>query len=572
MVSSHAAESIAALPDVAAAPLGPSLAACPLCGGTAAVPSSARGVDLARCGACGLLRADPQPDAAALDAIYTAGYFLGDDTPEGRARLRGLKRASAERYLAELARYRGTHGGRLLEIGCGTGDFLAVAREAGYDVTGVEVSEAAAAEARGRVAGAEVVAGELAEAGLTPGTFDVCVLWDVLEHARDPVDLLRAVHALLRPGGVVALATPSLDSWSARLLGRRWMEFKTEHLFYFDRGTLEGTLARSGFEALVIAPGWKVLSLDYVARHFERFRVPLLSPLLRAARGLLPSALRDRPLPVVASGVLAFGRRAEVRARPRVSVVVPAYNEGATFETLMARLLAKEVPGLDLEVVVVESGSSDGTREQAVAAASHPRVTLVQQERPLGKGNAVRAGLARATGDFVLIQDADLEYDLDDYDKLLAPLVAYRRALVLGSRHGGGTLSIRRFTDQAALSLLLNAGHWLFAALVNVLFLQRLRDPFTMYKVFRRDCLTGLAFRCDRFDFDIELLVLLLRKGYRPLEIPVSYRSRSFREGKKVSIWRDPWTWLRVMARLRFTRVDPLAQVARERTRGGSRS
>jgi len=165
----------------------------------------------------------------------------------------------------------------------------------------------------------------------------------------------------------------------------------------------------------------------------------------------------------------------------------------------------------------------------------------------------------------VLIQDADLEYDLDDYDKLLAPLVAYRRALVLGSRHGGATLSIRRFTDQPALSLLLNAGHWVFATLVNVLFAQRLRDPFTMYKVFRRDCLTGLDFRCDRFDFDIELLVLLLRKRYRPLEIPVSYRSRSFREGKKVSMWRDPWTWLRVMARLRFTRIDTLAQVARER-------
>ena len=113
-----------------------------------------------------------------------------------------------------------------------------------------------------------------------------------------------------------------------------------------------------------------------------------------------------------------------------------------------------------------------------------------------------------------------------------------------------------------SLSLLLNAGHWVFAALVNVLFAQRLRDPFTMYKVFRRDCLTGLDFRCDRFDFDIELLVLLLRKGYRPLEIPVSYRSRSFREGKKVSIWRDPWTWLIVLARLRLTRFDPLAQVA----------
>ena len=462
-----------------------------MCLGTDAVSLSGRGIALARCGGCGLTRADPQPSAAALDAIYTAGYFLGDETAEGRSRLRGLKRASARRYLAEIARYRGPHGGRLLEVGCGTGDFLAEARAAGYDVAGVEVSAAAAAEALTAAEGASVTVGELSAAAFPPGTFDVCVLWDVLEHARDPVELLRSVHAVLRPGGVVALATPSLDSWSARLLGRRWMEFKTEHLFYFDRGTLEGTLWRAGFLGLVIAPGWKVLSLDYVARHFERFRVPLVTPLLRAARGLLPSLVRDRPLPVVASGVLAFGRRAEPRERPRLSVVVPAYNESATFETVMAGLLAKEMEGLELEVVVVESGSTDGTREQAEAAASHPRVTLVRQERPLGKGYAVRAGLARATGDFVLIQDADLEYDLADYEKLLEPLVACRRALVLGSRHGGGALGIRSFTRQPALSLLLNAGHWAFTALVNVLFAQRLRDPFTMYKVFRRDCLDG---------------------------------------------------------------------------------
>ena len=277
--------------------------------------------------------------------------------------------------------------------------------------------------------------------------------------------------------------------------------------------------------------------------------------------------MRDRPLTVVASGVLAFGRRAAVRERPRLSVVVPAYNEGATFETLMSRLLAKEIPGLDLEVVVVESGSTDGTREQAVAAAAHPRVTLVRQERPLGKGNAVRAGLARATGDFVLIQDADLEYDLDDYDKLLAPLVAYRRALVLGSRHGGATLSIRRFTDQPALSLLLNAGHWVFAALVNVLFAQRLRDP--VHDV--QGLPPGLPHRPR-----LPLRPLRLRhRAPRPAaaqglpaardpgELPVAVLPRG-QEGLDLARSVD---LARVMARLRFTRVDPLSVIEKSRSR-----
>jgi hypothetical protein len=103
---------------------------------------------------------------------------------------------------------------------------------------------------------------------------------------------------------------------------------------------------------------------------------------------------------------------------------------------------------------------------------------------------------------------------------------------------------------------------------VNVLFGQRLKDPFTMFKVFRRDCLYGLEFRCNRFDFDYELLVKLIRKGYRPVEIPVNYRSRSFKEGKKVSAFRDPFTWLAALAWLRFCRIDPLAEIERQRASG----
>ena len=512
---------------------------------------------------------NPQPTGGELAAIYHPHYFLGAETPGGREELHQLKSATARRYLAELARYRGPARGRLIEVGCGGGEFLAEARAAGYDVCGVEASPAAAEEARRRVPGATVVVGELPEVapGLPP--FDVCVMWDVLEHVRDPVSLLETVHGLLAPGGVIALATPSLDAWSARLLRRRWMEYKPEHLFYFDRATLQTALFRGGFAGVVVQPGWKVLSLGYVARHFERFPVPLLTPLLTLARAAaLP--LRERPFPVVASGVLAFARKAERRPRRRLSVVVPAYNEAATFRELMARVLAKEVPGLDIEVVVVESGSTDGTREMACALAGHPRLRLLLQPRARGKGHAVRAGLQEATGDFVLIQDADLEYDIEDYDALLDPLVRHREAFVLGSRHGGRALKMRSFTRQPFLSLLLNVGHWLFAGLVNVLFGQRLKDPFTMYKVFRRDCLYGLAFTCDRFDFDIELLVQLVRKGYRPVEIPVNYRSRSFREGKKVSVLRDPLTWLRALARLRLRRIDPMAEVERARLRQGA--
>ncbi len=249
----------------------------------------------------------------------------------------------------------------------------------------------------------------------------------------------------------------------------------------------------------------------------------------------------SQPFPSISSGVL--------------SVVVPIYNEAATVRTALDAILAKEVAGWTLEIILVESNSTDGTREIVLGYRSHPRVKLLLEDRPRGKGHAVRAGFAAATGDVILIQDADLEYDLNDYDVLLAPLAAGRQSFVLGSRHGEGGWAIRKFSDQPLQALLLNSAHWGFTLLINVTLGVWLRDPFTMYKVFRRDCLQGLTFECNRFDFDWELLIKLIRRGHRPIEIPISYKSRSFKEGKKISMVRDPITWLWALARFRFARL-----------------
>lgn len=235
-----------------------------------------------------------------------------------------------------------------------------------------------------------------------------------------------------------------------------------------------------------------------------------------------------------------------------LSIIVPVFNEAATVRPALDALLAKTVPGVEIEIVIVESNSTDGSRDAVFACRDHPRVKLILEDRPRGKGHAVRAGLAEAGGDVILIQDADLEYDLDDYEELLAPIVSGRQAFVLGSRHGRGGWAIRRFTDQPAKAFVFNAAHWFFTMLINVSLGIWLKDPFTMYKVFRRDCIKGLTFRCNRFDFDWELLIKLVRKGHRPVEIPVNYRSRSFEEGKKIRMFYDPLTWLVAWVRSRF--------------------
>ncbi len=544
---------------------------CPLCvSSRLRYTFSHEGYRIVRCADCGLMFSNPQPSDTELAAIYSADYFLGAESEEGRASTREMKRATARQYLSEIQRYVGEAGGRLLEIGCGDGDFLVEAEGAGFHVTGVEYAPAACDQARARLQRGEIICGELEKAGLEDAQFDLCVLSDVIEHVRDPLAFLREIHRLLKPGGAIFIATPSLASWSAKLLKQNWMEFKPEHLTYFEPKTLETALFRTGYNQVIVQPGWKVLTFDYVAKHFERFPVPVVTPFVRFVAGLLPEGMRKKYRRVVASGMMVFARKTELPEKRKLSVVLPAFNEAATFQPLLDSVLAKTIPNLDVEVVVVESNSTDGTRELALKYQDHPRVRLVLEDRPQGKGHAVRTGLAHASGDFILIQDADLEYDLEDYDALLEPLVSGREAFTLGARHGGDAWKMREFAGQRLLSTLLNAGHLFFATLVNVLFLQRLRDPFTMFKVFRRDCLHGLRFECNRFDFDYELLVKLIRKGYKPMELPVNYRSRSFKEGKKVSMFGDPLSWLKVCLKLRCTRIDPMAEIVRARAAGNA--
>jgi 2-polyprenyl-3-methyl-5-hydroxy-6-metoxy-1,4-benzoquinol methylase len=519
-----------------------------------------------RCDDCGLVFLNPQPSDAELARIYGADYFLGGNSQISRAAVSDMKQATAKLYLTEVRSYSGLRSGRLLEVGCGDGDFLVSAEAEGWQVTGVEYSASACEKARARLRYGEVQCGELHQARLPADHFDLCVLSDVIEHVRDPLLFLQEIHRVLKPGGILMIATPSIDSWSAKLLKEKWMEFKAEHLTYFDRQTIQTALVKSGFRDILVQAGWKILSFDYIKLHFERFPVPLITPVLQGVARLLPMGMQRKQRKLVASGMVALSRKAALRPQPVLSVIVPAFNEATTFVPLMQALLRKEIADMRMEIIVIESNSTDGTRGLALQFRDHPRVKVLLEDAPQGKGHAVRTGLSAATGDYVLIQDADLEYDLEDYEALLEPLVAGRCAFVLGSRHGGRNVwKMRQFTGQRGLSLFLNFGHRIFTTLINVLFFQRLRDPFTMFKVFRRDCLFGLEFQCNRFDFDFELLLKLIRKGYPPVELPVNYRSRSFNDGKKVRLFRDPLTWLRALAWLRFSRIDPMRVAERSR-------
>lgn len=215
-------------------------------------------------------------------------------------------------------------------------------------------------------------------------------------------------------------------------------------------------------------------------------------------------------------------------------------------------VLGLHVPGVAVHLTIIESNSTDGTRDAVLAYARHPRVRVLLEEAPRGKGAAVRAALSATDGDIVLIQDADLEYDVSDYPLLLAPILDGEADFVLGTRHAG-TRPMRQFDDQPMTAQLMNIGHSVFTGLFNRLFRVRLTDPFTMYKVFRRECLDGITLRCNRFDFDWELAARLIQHGFHPIEVPVKYESRSFNDGKKVRFFRDPITWVATSVRCKLT-------------------
>ncbi|HPK65321.1 MAG TPA: glycosyltransferase family 2 protein [Thermoanaerobaculia bacterium] len=218
---------------------------------------------------------------------------------------------------------------------------------------------------------------------------------------------------------------------------------------------------------------------------------------------------------------------------PLLSIVVPAYNERATVAELLDRVAAAPLPpGVEREIVVVDDHSTDGTREllRELAGRGSPAFRLVEQERNQGKGAALRAGFAAASGELILIQDADLEYDPRDYPRLLQPILDGEADVVYGSRFLGGPHRVLFYWHYL--------GNRLLTTLSNMLTDLNLSDMETCYKVFRRELLAGLTLRSNRFGIEPELTARFAQRRARIYEVPISYHGRTYAEGKKIG-WRD---------------------------------
>lgn len=226
-----------------------------------------------------------------------------------------------------------------------------------------------------------------------------------------------------------------------------------------------------------------------------------------------------------------------------LSIIIPTYNESKTVHTVLERVFSASVSGWKLEVIVVDDGSVDGTVD--VLSQWKKKARIITLPRNQGKGAAVTEGLRHATGNVILIQDADLEYSPSDYPVLLAPFDNPRVTVVYGSRFLGSHLSTM---------FVYALGNKFVTLVTNILYNTNITDMETGYKAFRADAVKNLDIRAKRFDFEPEITAKLLRTGHQIYEVPISYFGRKFDEGKKLT-WRDGIVALFTLIRYRWWRM-----------------
>jgi len=229
---------------------------------------------------------------------------------------------------------------------------------------------------------------------------------------------------------------------------------------------------------------------------------------------------------------------------PLLSILMPVYNEAKTVQQIIARVEATDLGEVRKELIVVDDGSTDGTRDVLREISDNHIHKIYFHGHNMGKGAALRTALTYASGDIILVQDADLEYDPAEYPELIKPILEGRADVVYGSRLSGGKVS-RAFNFWHYI------GNKVLTLTTNVLYNAVLSDMETCYKVFRADVIKNIQIKSNRFDFEPEITAKVLRRKYKLYEMPISYYGRDFSEGKKIT-WRDGFAAVWALVKYRF--------------------
>jgi len=293
--------------------------ACIVCGNAACEPLfrnlQRSRFSIARCPGCGLEFLAPQPDREEIAKIYSADYFTSWDMNRVENQITArMKRLTFARRLRELERFAAS--GPILDVGTATGFFLDEAMAEGrFEPYGIELSEYAGAIARGKFGAERIHIGTIETAPFPPGFFSAVTMSDLIEHVGDPAGALARVHRLLKPGGIAMIVTPDTASISRRSMGRRWTQFKIEHLFYFSPATMRRMAASCGFQVLSVRRARKAMTLKYLRDQFQVYRHPVLTPLSRGL-GWMLKPWEDRPFSIAMGEMLVFLQKSAAHGFP----------------------------------------------------------------------------------------------------------------------------------------------------------------------------------------------------------------------------------------------------------------
>jgi len=505
---------------------------CPACGSEASAHLFHRhGVRFVRCSACAAVYASPV--GAARNNYFDIARQGQHDHPEDRA---PVLRDFDDLVGKLAARFRVKNGRDprgVVVAGRTLAELADGANAKALGLTIVTLDDAAFDHLR-QTGEAEAVLAAAKDA-------ELIILHEFLEASLRAAHFVEELRRVVKEEAWVAVVYANLNSLPARLLRRHWPHFFDHKSVYFNRENLVHLFYRLGFSLATQLRRPEHLSLGYAAERLGSH---------------LPEAARQIPVPIPTGAHVAVftprdGTRSDIQDE-KLSILFPCFNEERTVREVLEALLAKEVK-IEKEIVVVESNSTDNTRAIVREFEGRPGIKIVYEDKPQGKGHAVKTALQHATGSIILIQDADFEYDLDDYDALLEPILQRKTSFVLGSRSlGMDDWKVRKYADTPVKGFLMNFAQVVFAQTFNALYQQNTTDVNTMFKVFRAECLDGVTLESDGFNLDIELVCKIVKGGYSPMEVPVNYVSRGFEEGKKISFFTDAFPSYWAFFKFRF--------------------
>lgn len=399
----------------------------------------------------------------------------------------------------------------MLDAGCGSGLLLDLLAETTgrQKLSGIDLNPNIM---KLRSRGFDVQLADIRRMPFESGSFATVFCLDILEHIEDLQETLSEIHRVLEPEGSLIVSIP------------------LETAFYrFCRLILKGTTSMED------GPG--------AGRHYWDGKGLLAE--LRSRFDLVQTVSLPIPGPAALFQIVRLSKRRQVLAEQpkRLSVVMPVFNEGKTLAEIVERVLSAPVLGMERELIIVNDGSSDGTRE-VLDSLKDPCLRVLHHDRNRGKGAAVRTGIAAASGDIILIQDADLEYMPEEYPRLLQPLLDRGARVVYGSRFTGRSSHLHS-------SYIYFLGGQVVTWMANFLYRLKLTDEPTCYKVFDSTLLHALELRCERFEFCPEVTAKVALSGTPIVEVPISYHPRKRHEGKKIG-WRDGLEAIGTLLRERF--------------------